>query len=207
MKRVLLITFFIVTIIFLCSCREKTKEEEFNDIQKTFSEINNYTSVAEIEVTGNKSTKYFKVNHLFEKPDKYVTEILEPKENIGNKTIYNGSKAYLYNKQAGQYKILKQVKASEDKMLFLGYFLNNLSSVGHLDISRETIDKVDYIVIGIDLPGNNRYRTYEKLWIDKKTHLPYKLIIYDDKDKETVKIKYKDVKYNIDIKSDTFKIN
>lgn len=207
MKRVLLSTFFILITIFLCSCREKTKEEEFNDIQKTFSEINNYTSVAEIEVTGNKSSKEFKVNHIFEKPDKYVTEILEPRENTGNKTIYNGSRAYLYNKQAEQYKVLKQVKAAEDKMLFLGYFLSNLSSVENLEISRETIDKAGYIVVGIDIPGNNRYRVYEKLWIDKSTHLPYKLIIYDDKDKETVKVKYKEVKYNVDIKSDTFKIN
>ena len=62
-------------------------------------------------------------------------------------------------------------------------------------------------MIGIDVPGNNRYRVYEKLWINKSTHLPYKLIIYDDKEKQTVKVKYKDVKYNVDIKSDTFKIN
>ncbi len=207
MKRVLLITFLISITISLCSCKELTKEEEFNDIQKTFSEINSYSSVAEIEVTGNKSSKAFKVNHIFEKPDKYVTEILEPKENIGNKTVYNGSRAYLYNKQAEQFKVLKQVKASEDKMLFLGYFLSNLSSAGDLDVSRETIDKADYIVIGIAIPGNNRYRVYEKLWINKSTHLPYKLIIYDDKDKETVKVKYKDVKYNVDIESNTFKIN
>ena len=207
MKRILLITFFIFTVISLCSCKELTKEEEFNNIQKTFSGINNYISQAEIEVRGNKSWETFKVSHTFEKPDKYVTEILEPKENIGNKTTYDGSRAYLYNKQANQYKVLKQVKASEEKMLFLGHFLSNLSSVGDLNISRETIDKVDYIVIGIDIPGNNRYRVYEKLWIDKSTHLPYKLIIYDDKDKETVRVKYKDVKYNVDIKSDTFKIN
>lgn len=207
MKRILLITFFIATLISLTSCGEKTKEEEFNDIQKTFSSIKNYSSIAEITVTGNKKSESFKAKHIFEKPDRYISEILEPKNNNGNKTIYNGERAYLYNKRVEQYTILKEVKVSEEKMLFLGYFLRNLNNAGELEISEETIDKIEYLVIGIDIPGNNIHRTREKLWIDKKTHLPHKLIIYNDKKKEVVNIKYKDVKYNLDIEKDTFKIN
>lgn len=207
MKRILLIFLSIITIISLSACREKTKEEEFNDIQKTFSNINNYTSLAEITVTGNKSSKSFKVKHVFERPNKYVSEILEPKNNLGNKTIYSGERAYLYNKKIDQYTILKEVKASDEKALFLGYFLRNLNAVSDLEISRETIDQDKYLVIGIEMPGNNTYRHYEKLWIDTKTHLPLKLIIYDDDNKETVNVEYKDVKYNTDIKKDIFKID
>lgn len=206
MKRILLITFLIITL-FLSACREKTKEEAFNDIQKTFSKIDNYSSIAEIKVTGNKSPKTFKANHVFQKPDKYITEILEPKDNMGNKTIYNKNQAYLYNKSIDKYTILKEVRVTEEKTLFLGYFLRNLNSVEEIDISSEVIDKSEYIVIGLELPENNMYRAYEKLWIDKKTHLPYKLVIYDDKNKETISVKYTNVEYNVDLKTDIFKIN
>ena len=207
MKRILLITFFMISIISLTACRETTKEEEFNDIQKTFSTIKNYKATVDITVTANKGTESFKAKHVFERPDKYISEIIEPKNNKGNKTIYNGERAYLYNKRVDQYSILKDIKYSEEKMLFLGYFLKNLNNVGELDIYKENIDKIEYLVIGIELPGNNIHRTYEKMWINTKTHLPHKLIIYNDKDKETVNIKYKDIKYNLDIEKDTFKIN
>ena len=207
MKRVLLIFLSMIIMISLSSCREKTKEEEFNDIQKTFSRINNYTSKAEITVTGNKSSKSFKVRHVFEKPSKYVSEIIEPKNNLGNKTIYSGERAYLYNKKIDKYTILKEVKTSENKALFLGYFLRNLNNVSDLEISRESIDQDNYLIIGIDIPGNNTYRSYEKLWVDIKTHLPLKLIIYDDKGKETAIVEYKDLKYNTDIEKDIFKID
>lgn len=207
MKRILLITFFILTLISLSSCGEKTKEEEFNDIQKTFSNIKTYTSTAQITVRGNKSPESFKARHVFERPDKYISEILEPKNNSGNKTIYKANRAYLYNKRVDQHTILKEIKASEEKVLFLGYFLRNLNNVGELEISKETIDRNEYLVIGIEIPGNNIHRTYEKLWINTKTHLPLKLIIYNDKKKEVVNIKYKDVKYNLEIEKDTFKIN
>lgn len=207
MKRILLIFLSIMMIISLTSCREKTKEEEFNDIQKTFSGIKNYTSLAEVTVTGNKSSKAFKVNHVFEKPNKYISEIIEPKNNSGNKTIYSGERAYLYNKKVDQFTTLKGIKASEDKALFLGYFLRNLNNVSDLEISRENIEEDEYLIIGIDIPGNNTYRSFEKLWIDTKTHLPLKLIIYDDLGKETVKVEYREVEYNTDIQKDIFKID
>lgn len=207
MKRVLLITFLIFTLFSLNGCREKTKEEEFNDIQKTFNSISNYTSTAKIKITGNKSPESFKVQHIFEKPDKYISEILEPKDNSGNKTIYNANRAYLYNKKVDQYTTLKEVKFPDDKILFVGYFLRNLSNVEELEITREIEGKVEYIVISIDIPGNNMYRAYEKLWIDKSTHLPHKLVIYDDKNKEVVNVEYSDVKYNTDIEKEIFNIN
>lgn len=207
MKRILLIFCSVFILIFLNGCREKTKEEEFNDIQKTFSAINNYTSIGNITVKGNKSSESFKVKHIFQKPDKYIAEIMEPKNNQGNKTIYNRDTAYMYNKKIDQYTILKQIEIPDDKILFLGYFLRNLSNVEELKIDREIIDKKEYIVIGIEIPGNNRYRAYEKLWIDKNTKLPYKLTVYDSKKSEVVKIEYEDVKYNTNIDKELFNID
>lgn len=207
MKRILLILISIFTLFSLVGCREKTKEEEFNDIQKTFSTINNYISVGDITVVGNKSSKSFKVKHTFQKPDKYIAEIIEPKENQGNKVIYNKDVAYMYNKKIEQYTILKQIDIPEDKTLFLGYFLRNLSNVEELKIDKETIENREYIVIGIEIPGSNIYRAYEKLWIDKSTKLPYKLKVYDSKYNEIVKIRYQDVEYNTNIDKEIFNID
>lgn len=207
MKRILLMFCSVFILISLSGCREKTKEEEFNDIQKTFSTINNYSSIGNITVTGNKSSKSFKVKHIFQKPDKYIAEIIEPKDNSGNKTIYNRDTAYMYNNKIDQYTILKQLEIPEEKILFLGYFLRNLSDVEKLKIDREIIAKREYIVISIDVPGNNIYRAYEKLWVDKDTKLPYKLTVYDSKNNEVVKIKYEDVKYNTNIDKEIFNID
>ncbi len=207
MKRILLIIFSIFILISLSGCREKTKEEEFNDIQKTFNAINNYTSIGNIIVTGNKSEKSFKVKHVFQKPDKYITEIVEPEESSGNKTIYNKNMAYMYNKKIDQYTTLKQLEIPDEKVLFLGYFLRNLSNVEELKIDKDIVDKKEYIVIGIEIPGDNKYRDYEKLWIDKDSKKPYQLKIYDSKNRELVKIKYEDVKYNTNIDKEIFNID
>lgn len=206
MKRILFIVSFIITMISLTGCKEITKEEEFNNIQKSLNNINTYECEAKITIVGNKSSKDYKVYHKFKKPNKYIVEIIEPKDNKGNKTMYNGKQVYLYNNSIDQYEILKSYNISEEKMLFIGYFLRNLNMVEEVDIDEEKIEDKDYITIKIDIPGNNKYRVYEKLWVDKKTHMPYKLTIFNESDKETVNVIYKDIKYNIDIQDDTFRI-
>lgn len=207
MKRILLIICLLVTSISLISCKEKSKEEEFNDIQKIFSSVNNYISTGNITVMGNKSSKDYRVKHTFQKPDKYIVEIIEPIESRGNKTIYNGDSAYMYNEKIRQYTILKEIGIPEDKILFLGYFLRNLSNTEALKVKKDTIESKEYIVISIEIPGSNMYRSYEELWIDKSTKLPYKLSIYDSKNKEVVKIIYEDVKYNTNIDKEIFNID
>ena len=206
MKRILLIVSFIIIMISLTSCKEITKEEEFNNIQKTLNSISTYECKAEITIVGNKSSKDYKVYHKFKKPNKYIAEIIAPEDNKGNKTMYNGKQVYLYNKSINQYEILKSYNITEEKMLFLGYFLRNLNMAEEVEIDEEKVEDKDYIIIKLDIPGNNKYRVYEKLWVDKKTHIPYKLVIFDEKDKETVNVVYKDIEYNKDIQDDNFRI-
>ena len=206
MKRILLVILSVIIALYLSGCREKTKEEEFNDIQKTLNSISTYTCKADITVKGNKSSKSFKAKHMFKNPNKYIAEIIEPKENEGNKTVYNGKQAYLYNKQINQHTILKDFEVSGEEMLFIGYFLKNLNTTEEVTIRNDKIDEKDYLTIEVDIPGNNKHRKYERLWVDKQTHVPYKLVVFDDKNNEVVNVIYKDVEYNVDIQDEKFTI-
>ncbi|KNF09185.1 hypothetical protein CLPU_4c02310 [Gottschalkia purinilytica] len=202
--RKLLVGFISILLVFFTGCSEPTDEESLYDIQKTLNQIEDYSCVAEISIKGNKKPEKYKVKHTFKKPNKYISEILEPKNNKGNMTIYNGKQAYLYSPQINQLTILKDYKQLQDEMLFIGYFLRILITTENPQIMSDTLDEKEYMTVKAEIPGNNMYRKYEQIWIDKKTHLPYKLIIVDDKGETLVEVKYSEVKYNIGINDDKF---
>ena len=54
------------------------------------------------------------------------------------------------------------------------------------------------------IPGNNKYTSTEKLWIDNDTLDPVRLTIYDTEGKERYIIDYDKFEYNCDIEEGTF---
>lgn len=193
-----------VIIITSCSFEEPTNEEIFYELQKTINDMESYSCKANITITGNKSPSRYIANHLYKKPYSYKVNYFNKKQSIS----YDGNRIYLsYPKVDTSIIIRDSKKLEEDKNLFIGYFIKLITTNEDIMLEKDIIDNNEYLVISLELPGNNIYRAKEKLWIDKKTFKPYKLRVLDIDGKEQVNVLYKDFKYNIELQDSTFKLD
>lgn len=200
--------FIVVILVFTCGCSKPTEKEEdvFYEVQKFFNNMETYRCIADVTVKGNKDTETYKSKHVFKKPDKYVVEILEPSENEGNIVVYDGKQAWLYNKQIDESFIIKDLEQGIDKTLFVGYFLKNILSNENLDMSFDEIKGKKYLVLETEIPGNNKYRYKEKLWIDRSNYYPYKLNILSKDGEVTVEVIYTEFKANVKLTDEDFNV-
>lgn len=204
MRRIVLL--LLSSILFLTACSEMTDEEIFYEIQKKYNRMESYSCFAKIIINGGKEPKAYKAKQVFKRPNKYIIQMIEPEESKGITTVYNGEQAWIYHPQIDQSILIRDYKDSPDENMFVGYFLKNLNTTEMVNLESEKIDDSDYLIITTMIPGNNKYRMYQKLWVDKKTYLPYKLYVLDKDEKITVEIYYSDFLYNLDIKDEKFEV-
>ncbi|WP_352418661.1 outer membrane lipoprotein-sorting protein [Proteiniborus sp.] len=202
------LAFFLVMILIFNTygCSKPSEEDVFYEAQKFFNKIDTYRCIADVMVKGNKDAESYKSKHVFKKPDKYVIEILEPSDNKGNIVLYNGQQAWLYNKQIDESFIIKDFEQSLDKNLFVGYFLRNILSNENIEMSFDDIDGKRYLVLEAEIPGNNKYRNKEKLWIDSENYYPHKLKIYDKDGGLSIEVTYTEFKTNVKVNDEDFNI-
>lgn len=203
----LLVGLLILTIIFsLTGCKESTNEEVYYDIQKSFNNLESYQCIANITIKNNDYISSYKAKHTYKKPDKYRIEILNPQESNGLTTVYNGNNAWLYHPKINQSILIKDLKDGFDKNMFIGYFLKLSLTGEYTEINSDVIDNRDYLVISVEIPGNNMYRKSEQIWISKDKFTPYKLVIYNQKHQPTIEVMYSDFQYNAKLDNDKFLI-
>jgi len=207
MKRILVVLLIITisTLVFGCN-KELTDEEIYYEMQKKLSNVESYKCIADTIVIGNKAPVSYKAKHIFLSPNKYIIEILEPQENKGNITLYDGTQAWLYNPNIEESFLIKDYKQTDDGYLFLGYFLKNFITSEETEVSTDKIEEDEYIVLTAEIPGNHKYRELGKLWISKKGFIPYKLIVFSNNNNISAEVIYSEFEYNIEIDEEQFNI-
>lgn len=193
-------------LIFIAGCSKPSEEKVFYEAQKFYNKMETYRCIADVTVKGNKDTKRYKSKHVFRKPDKYVIETLEPADNEGNIVVYDGKQAWLYNKQIDESFIIKDFDQTLDKSLFIGYFLKNIMSNENIEMHFDEIGDKTYLVLEADIPGNNKYRSKERLWIDTKNYYPYKLNILDSNGEVSTEVEYLEFRANVKVNDEDFNI-
>ncbi len=206
MKSILVGLLIVVSILFFTGCREPTNEEVYYEVQKHFNNMDSYECVAEIILHTQDLESTYKSRHVYKMPDKYIIEILDPPDSKGCTTIYNGSNAWFYHPQINQSMLINNFNNSREENMFIGYFYKISLTGESAKLSSETINNQDYLIIAVEIPGNNHYRKSEKIWIHKKNLLPHKLLIFDDKGKVTVEVLYSSFQYNIELGEKEFLI-
>lgn len=203
-----LLLFLIIILIFTYGCSSPIEKEEdvFYEAQKYFNKMETYRCIADVRVKGNKDTESYKSKHVFKKPDKYVIEFLEPSENQGNIVLFDGKQAWLYNKQINESFILKDFEQKADRNLFVGHFLKNVLTNEEVKMNFDEIDGKKYLVLETEIPGNNKYRNKEKIWIDRDNYQPHKLNVLDINGEVSIEVTYTEFKANVKVNDEDFNI-
>lgn len=159
----------------------QTRDKVYDNILN----ISSYKATLEVTINSNKnSNKYvLKQSHNL---DEDTQEVLEPENIRGIKTTYNNGILKIQSDNLNITKVYNDYKNIENNDLWLNSFIEDYK------ISKEKVVEENEEKI-ISIKVNNRTK---KLYLDKKTGKPTKLIVEDDNQKTVIYIIYNEIEIN-----------
>ena len=187
--------FFIFAIVFIIifsknnyktlkngnNINNQTRDKVYDNILN----ISSYKATLEVTINSNKnSNKYvLKQSHNV---DDDTQEVLEPENIRGIKTTYNNGTLKIQSNNLNITKVYNDYKNIENNDLWLNSFIEDYK------ISKEkVVEENEEKIISIKI--NNRTK---KLYLDKKTGKPTKLVVEDNNQKTVIYIIYNEIEIN-----------
>lgn len=161
------------------------KSEE--EIIKNILEMKSYIATMEINIQTNKNETKYIVKQIL-KDGKTKQEVIEPKNIAGVITEYDGNNLKIFNSKLDLETTFENYKYIVENRLWLDFFIEEYNKSKNKEkniIGEEIILEV--------IADDDIYNYNKKLYIDKKTGKPIKLIIEDINKKMLVYILYTEI--------------
>lgn len=166
-------------------------------IEKTYEKYKGYKCRANIKIISGGAESIYLIEETYSKPNKYKLEILKPKESKGIIILNTDDKVFVEHPSINQSISLVTIK-SLNKQMLIGGFYENLSKTDKISI--QEINNEEYLTFDFKLEEKNKYRDSARIWIRKKSYIPYKLNIFDENGSLQVEITYEDFKFTRSLK-------
>ncbi len=184
----IIISFF----IFFIFC-DKTKENGNTIISRSEEEIiqnilnmNQYIAEIEVEVQSNKNENQYKLKQTYKKPNIEKQEVIEPEYIAGVITEYDGQNLRLIHQKLNLTTLYENYSYMVSNDLWLNSFVIDYQTYENKKSSTEK----EEIILEVKNETGNKYSVYKKLYINKKTGKPTKLIVQDINQNIRVYISY-----------------
>lgn len=203
MKKKLLI--FSTLLILLClllvtSCNKKPKDT--NDIITFLKNIESYTTEMSMDVKNERQTINYKATQSYLRGGGYKLEL-----NGDRVFIYKtDDNIYVSDKKSGTKYIQSKDFDEVFKLCFIGEYIGLLYTNEEIKYAIENNNGIEYTVIDLFIPGSNKNINNALLYVNSKSMIPEKMIIYDIKGKEKLHITYTNFLPNAKVESTEFLI-
>lgn len=193
----LLILIYIISSVLFVGCKVKNKNP--NEVANFLKDMDSYTCDVNIEIKNDKQTLNYDIKELYQKKLGYRVEIGQDRL-----MIYKDNKIYITDiKNAAKYTADKEFDQLY-RLSFIGEFIGLLYTNEEYKFTFKNINGIDYQLIELTIPSGNREMDKAIMYVNKKTSLPEKLQILNEKGKEKIEFTYKNFVAFADIKQETF---
>lgn len=194
----------LVLVLFGQGCSGYSEEKVYKAAHERLTGLETYSCTADIYVKGNKQPGQFKVKQWFHVPDMYRLEVLEPAVMRGKTTVCDGSRIWVYYPYIDQVLLMENANTETDENLFLGFFLRDMLETESIGYGFEELDGAEIMTIELPVPGGSKYRSMQKLFINRKDLHPLVLEMYDINGEVTARVKFSDFQFNPKLDGDFF---
>lgn len=164
-----------------------SKSEE--EIIDSILNMHSYQATLSIEVETNKNKNQYVVRQSFSKDKEAEQEIIEPSNVAGIVTKYKDGELKLTNPRLSLEKVYENYSYVVDNCLWLDAFIADYQKYN----THTSNVQDDQIILEVKDEDSNKYNVYKKLYIDKKTGKPTKMIVQDINQKTVVYILYTEI--------------
>lgn len=185
-KRLLIIStlLMLLCLLLVISCNKKPKDT--NDITTFLKNIESYTTQMSMDVKNERQTINYKATQSYLRGGGYKLEL-----NGDRVFIYKtDDNIYVSDKTSGTKYIQSKDFDEVFKLSFIGEYIGLLYTNEEIKYDIETNNGIEYTVIDLFIPGSNKNINNALLYVNSKSMIPEKMIIYDIKGKEKLHITY-----------------
>ena len=198
----------LVCFFALSGCKSGQTGEEsaspYEKIQKQLVEMESYRSNATVEYKSNKGSTVYDTFQQCKAEGKYRIEVTGPDNVAGNVTLSDGKMIYQFNPKISGKVSVGTKENQERSEIFVTSFMKNYLNSQEVSVTVGSFGQGNCTVLEAIVPGSHPYLATEKLWVDNKTCLPVKLIVYDPEGGERIIVTYKDFEYNVTLEDGIF---
>ncbi len=185
---VILIIILILAYNLLKNGNTKINKTE-EDIVQSILNINSYEAKLEIEIETNKNKTRYVVKQKLENGNISTQEVLEPTNVAGVVTQYDGTNLKIINNSLNLEKTFENYNYIVENRLWLDSFIEDYKKYNNSKVS----SKENQIILEVKDEDSNKYNVYKKLYIDKNTGKPTKMLVQDINQKTLVYILYTEI--------------
>ncbi|WP_234123058.1 germination lipoprotein GerS-related protein [Clostridium hydrogenum] len=190
----------IVSILFVYHIFNIIKYKDKN-VVTYLKNLKSYSCNTDITIKNDKQDVNYKCSQVYALGSGYRMEL-----NKGRTMIFKENKIYVKDKENKATYVTPDSFDEVFKLSFIGEYIGMLYTNENTKYSLIKTNGVEYAIIKITIPNQNRNIKYAEMYVDTKNNVPYKVSIYDDKDKERIQIMYKEFKPNISVDKGAFAI-
>lgn len=190
----IILIILLLLFIFINMTKNKKNGNNINSqkIVDSIVNLNNYTAKIKVQVNSNKNQNKYILFQKYNSQDGSVQEVIEPDNIAGVKLIKKNNNLSIENSILDLKTIFENYNGLEDNSLDLTNFINEYRE-NHSSYYEE---KNEEIIMTTKSNKENKYLKNKKLYIDKKSIKPKKLIINDNNQNTTIIIEYIEVELN-----------
>ncbi|MBW9155605.1 hypothetical protein G9F71_021575 [Clostridium sp. FP2] len=199
-KKLLVLLILLLTLSFtlMTSCNKKPKNT--NDLLTFLKNMESYTTEMNMDIKNDKQTINYKARQSYLRGGGYKLEL-----NNSRVFIYKANEnIYISDKNNGAKYVQSKDFDEVLKLCFIGEYIGLLYTNEEIKYSIEKINDIEYSVIDLFIPGGNKNINNALLYVNTKSMIPEKLVIYDIKGKEKINITYSNFLPNVRIEPSEF---
>jgi len=199
-KLLILILLLVLSITLLISCNKKPRNT--NDILTFLKNMESYTTEMNMDVKNDKQTINYMAKQSYLRGGGYKLEL-----NNSRVFIYKADdKIYIRDKNNGTNYVQSKDFDEVYKLSFIGEYIGLLYTNEEIKYEMKKINDTEYTIINLFIPGSNKNINNALLYVNCKSMIPERLVIYDGKGKEKINITYKNFLINPKIEPTEFLI-
>ena len=195
----------IVTVILITILTNFTKSDYKNlnlgnnksnksitEMEEYILNISSYEAKMEVTVVSNKNENKYILEQKYNKENVAKQEVIEPNNIRGVQTIYNEGRLEIKNSSLNLSTFFDNYPYMAENVLWLSSFINDYSNSTQKSIKEENNE----FIMDVKINDTNKYTCNKKLYIDKNTGMPTKLLVQDENSKTSIYILYSEIKLN-----------
>lgn len=201
-KRTIFISLAIIIILFMIfflkynyknmkfGNNESNKSAE--EIKEYILNINSYTAELEVTITSNKNINKYILKQEYDSNNMEKQTVVKPENIEGVEILYKDGNVEINNSKLNLSKIYSNYPYLSDNVLWLNSFADKCKENPE---NVKVYEEDDNIVIELNLKTNT-YLPNRKLYLEKGSGKPKKMIIQDDSKNDIVYILYNEIDIN-----------
>ena len=165
--------------------------KNIEEIEEYILNISSYNATIEVEVQSNKNTNKYVLQQKCAEQNIKKQIVKEPSNIAGLETIYDGNNLKINNTKLNLSTIYENYPYVADNFLWIDSFIEDYKNA--IEKGKQKIREEDEIII---MEVNNTEKSNKKLYIDKKSCKPIKMLIQDINQNIIAYILYNEIEIN-----------